>query len=64
MFDMDCKGIYFYKRMYLIKHYILFSSLTNVKFKEAFKNVKGTYNKILFTILYIPGIIATKIKFK
>ncbi len=64
MFDMNCKGIYFNKRMYLIKHYILFSSLTNVKFKEALKNVKWTFNKILFTILYIPGIIATKIKFK
>jgi len=64
MFDMNLQGIYFNKRLYLIKHYILFSTLTNKKFKDSFKNVKGTYNKILFTTLYIPGIILTKRKFK
>lgn len=64
MFDMDLKGIYFNKRLYLIKHYILFSTLVNKKFKESFGNVKGVFNKILFFILYIPGKMLTKRKFK
>lgn len=64
MFDMDLNGIHFNKRLYLIKHYILFSTLTKRKFKYSFNNIKGTYNKILFTTLYIPGIILTKRKFK
>lgn len=64
MFTMDLTGIYFNKRMYMLKHYILFSYLTNRKFNEAFKNVQGIFNQILFTIMYIPGKIATKRKFK
>lgn len=63
MFDMDLKGIYFNKRMYMIKHYILFSVLTKKKFKECYKNVKGTFNKILFILAYIPGVLLTKKKF-
>ena len=61
MFDHDLKGILFKKRMYLIKHYILFSCLT--KKKGMLKNVKGRLNKILVLILYIPGAIKTRIKF-
>lgn len=64
MFDMNLKGIYFNKRLYLIKHYILFSTLTNKKFRESLKNVKGIFNKILFFVLYLPGKIMTKRKFK
>lgn len=64
MFDMDLKGIYFYKRLYLLKHYILFGTLTNRKFSELIKNVKQTGNKILFVILYLPGKWLTKKKFK
>jgi len=63
MFDMDLQGIYFNKRLYLLKHYILFSKLTKHKFVDSFKYVKGIYNKILFVILYVPGIILTKKRF-
>lgn len=63
MFEMDLKGIYLKKRIYILKHYILFSVLTNKKFKETLKNVKGKANKILFILLYIPGLVVTKKKF-
>lgn len=63
MFDMDLKGIYFNKRMYILKHYILFSVLTNKKFKESLETVKGNINKILFMLMYMPGVLITKKKF-
>ncbi len=63
MFDMNLSGIYFKKRMYILKHYILFSYLTKRKFKEAINNVKGTLNKVLFVVMYLPGVIVTKRKF-
>lgn len=63
MFDMDLRGIYFKKRMYILKHYILFSYLTKRNFKEAINNVKGILNKILFVVMYFPGVIITKRKF-
>lgn len=62
LFNQDFTGILENKRMYIIKHYILFSVLT--KAKKKFKNVKGAKNKLLFVFLYIPGKIKTKIKFK
>lgn len=61
MFDQDMSGILFKKRLYIIKHYILFSYLT--KQKNVIKNVKGFTNKLLTTILYIPGKIKTKTMF-
>lgn len=61
MFNMNFKGIYFSKRIYIIKHYILFATLT--KAKNIFK-INGMTNKILLAILYVPGRIMTKIKFK
>ena len=45
------------KRLYAIKHYILFSYLTN---QYSSKNIKGLENKILYYILLIPGIIKSK----
>lgn len=63
MFDMDLKGIYFSKRLYILKHYILFSYLTNRKFSESLRNIKDICNKILFTLIYTPGILVTKRKF-
>ena len=51
------------KRIYAIKHYILFSVLCNKK-KNLIKNINDLSNKILTVILYIPGVIMTKIKFK
>lgn len=55
MFEMDLKGVLLKKRLYIIKHYILFSYLSNQK--HILKNVKGIINKILTLVLYIPGII-------
>lgn len=62
MFDQDLHGIMLKKRMYMYKHYILFSILTNQKY--PIKNVKGLLNKISVAILYLPGKIATKIRMK
>lgn len=64
MFRMNLKGTYFKKRLYIIKHYILFSTLTKKGFLGALKEVEGTGNKLLFVLLYVPGKIMTKIKFK
>ncbi len=45
-----------HKRMYFIKHYILFSYLTHKKMKDCIKGVTG-YNKFLVILLVIPGYI-------
>ncbi len=57
----DFKGVTWNKRIYVIKHYILFSYLTNNKM--SLHNIKGVENKILYLILYLPGVIKSK-KFK
>lgn len=62
IFEQDMHGVTFKKRMYVYKHYILFSILT--KQKHAIRNVKGIINKIIVTLLYIPGKVATKAKMK
>ena len=62
MFEQDLHGVTFKKRMYMYKHYILFSTLT--KEQHPIKNVKGIGNKIMVAILYIPGKIATEFKIK
>ena len=49
------KGIKLKKRLYVIKHYILFTYLT--KQKLNIKQIKNITNKILVLFLYIPGII-------
>lgn len=49
----DLKDVKFNKRLYLIKHYILFSYLS--KNNNIIKSIKGKFNKILIAILYIPG---------
>lgn len=58
----DMKGVLFKKRLYAIKHYILFSTLTNQK--KIIKNIKGILNKLLVIILFIPGKIMTRLKIK
>jgi len=63
LFDMNMRGVYFKKRLYVIKHYILFTYLTKRTFKESLKHIKGNLNKMLFILLYLPGIVATKIRF-
>lgn len=49
----DLKNVKLNKRMYLIKHYILFSYLS--KNNNIIKKIKGGFNKFLIAILYIPG---------
>ena len=58
----DFRGVTFNKRLYAIKHYILFSTLTNQK--KIIKNIKGILNKLLVIILLIPGKIMTRLKIK
>ena len=55
LLSFDMNGVIFSKRLYIIKHYILFSYLTNQK--NLLKNINGFSNKFLFIILYIPGIL-------
>ena len=57
----DFRGVTFNKRLYAIKHYILFSYLT--KSKKKLSKIRNIENKILFLILYLPGIVKTKKKF-
>ena len=57
----DMKGVTFNKRLYAIKHYILFTYLT--KNKKSYKNIKNISNKILYLFLYLPGIVKSKIMF-
>lgn len=58
----DFKGVKFSKRLYVIKHYILFTTLT--KKKNPIKNIKGRLNKLLVILLYGPGRMKTKKIFK
>ena len=60
--NFNTDNILFHKRIYAIKHYILFSYLT--KKKNILKSIKGTLNKFLVGVLYIPGCKKTKITFK
>ena len=57
----EFKGIRFSKRLYVIKHYILFSYLTK-QYKTI--NIKEVKNKVLYFMLLLPGIIKTKLKYK
>lgn len=61
MFDHNWKGITFQKRLYIYKHYILFSYLTNQK--RIIQKVKGMGNKFAIAILYIPGKLIAKKRF-
>ncbi|HAB65757.1 MAG TPA: hypothetical protein DCE23_00170, partial [Firmicutes bacterium] len=50
------KETMFKKRLYFIKHYILFSYLTKKSMIECIKEVKG-FNKLMVILLVIPGYI-------
>lgn len=54
----DMKGVTLKKRLYAIKHYILFSYLT--KSKKNLKEISNLANRIIYLILYIPGILKVK----
>jgi len=62
LFDFDMKGISPAKRLYIIKHYILFCYLT--KQKHILSSVKGGFNKFLTSVLIIPGYIKSYFMFK
>ncbi len=62
MFKLNLKGVSFNKKMYIYKHYILFATLAARE--NAIKNVEGLFNRVMVAILWIPGVIATKRKFK
>ena len=53
----EMKGVTFNKRLYAIKHYILFSYLTEQYNSKIIKNFE---NKILYFFLLIPGIVKSK----
>lgn len=57
----DMKKVTFNKRLYAIKHYILFSYLTK---QYHIKDIKNLKNKLLYCILFVPGIIKAKLDFK
>ena len=59
IFEHDMNGITFSKRLYVIKHFILFKYLT--KSKKSLKEVNGWLNKLLYMFLYIPGIVKIRI---
>ena len=54
----NMNGVLWKKRLYALKHYILFSYLTNNKFDDSFMNDK--LNKALYKLLYIPGMMKSK----
>ncbi len=58
------KKILFKKRMYMIKHYILFSVLTKKKFQDSLSFLSKIEDRCLFTLLYLPGKVKTKYKIK
>lgn len=53
IFEHSMRGVKFTKRLYVVKHLILFSYIIENKIK--LKNIKGMYNKFLICALYIPG---------
>lgn len=53
----DFSGVNFNKRLYAIKHYILFGYLTK---QYDSSNIKNMCNKLLYHILLIPGIMKSK----
>ena len=56
--DMDMKGVSLGKRLYVIKHFILFSEITKTTIK--IKKIRNLLNKFLVSVLYIPGKIKSK----
>lgn len=56
--EKNLKAVKFNKKLYVIKHYILFSYLTK---QYNFKCIKDFDCKFLYIILFVPGIIKSKI---
>ena len=62
IFYQDMHGTTWNKRLYVYKHYVLFSVLTNKE--HVIRNVNGGFNKLMVALLYVPGKIKTKKRFK
>ena len=62
IFNQNMSGVKFKNRIYVYKHYILFSVLS--KEPHPIKNVKGLINKLMVTILYLPGKLLTRNRYK
>lgn len=62
IFTHNMKGVTIKQRIYVYKHFILFAVLNNKK--DFIEDVKGLFNKICVAVLYLPGKIKTKRKFK
>ena len=60
--EHDMTGVPLKKRIYVIKHYILFATLTNQKMH--LKGIQGHMNKVCIMLSWIPGKIVTKKKFQ
>ena len=58
LLQKDMRGVMFSKRLYAIKHYILFGYLTKNKFNANLINDR--FNKLIYIILYIPGIMKSR----
>ena len=56
--EKNMNGVLFSKRLYAVKHYILFGYLTNNKYDS--KIIKDKLNKLLYGLLYLPGIYKSK----
>lgn len=59
LLEFDMRGVLFKKRLYMIKHLILFQILSNNKLNSTLKE-KSLFNKLLIVLLYFPGKIKTK----
>lgn len=57
LLEKNMKGVSFSKRLYSIKHYILFSYLTKQYHSKTIKDFK---NKFLYFLLWIPGILKSR----
>ena len=58
LLQKDMKGVKLSKRLYAIKHYILFSYLTKNKFNVNV--IEDGFNKLLYIFLYLPGIMKSR----
>ena len=62
LLEFDFKQVSMKKRMYILKHYILYSYLTGKGLDLS--TVYNFINKVLLVLLYLPGIIKTKTMLK
>ena len=62
LLEFDFRQVSMKKRMYILKHYILYSYLTGNGLDLS--KVYNFINKVLLVLLYLPGIIKTKMMLK